>query len=233
MNGLQAEGLKALTSPDLRNLSPRTIYQANIAMNCAYALFMDNLFEGVTNYAAPYRNSGMFSTGQQLLAQWEQTMAHFQPGDEYTLVDAFAQLLNLQSWYEWRAPAPQTTPTKPSPTTVGPEGGSTNPGLLQDPTLQTAAMMYMVDALERFEHMQEREIFQVAGEIALLGNTGLDYASSEQKYTLRFLPGETFSGLQLMAMMYVGFKKVQPDLDTTLPLDDAYALALRMYQGKQ
>ena len=55
-------------------------------------------------------------------------------------------------------------------------------------------------------------------EIAILGQSGLDYASSEQKYRLASLPGETFSGLQLMRLMYVGFKDIQPTLDVGMAL---------------
>ena len=92
-----------------------------------------------------------------------------------------------------------------------------------------AATMYLLGALKRFANMSDVEITQVAGEIALLGQTGLDYSSSERQYTLRFLPGESFTGLQLMCTMYVGYKKTAPDLDTGMPFDDAYQQALSMY----
>jgi hypothetical protein len=43
------------------------------------------------------------------------------------------------------------------------------------------------------------------------------------------LPGEQFSGLQLMCMMHVGFKRVDPSVDPGTGLDDVYSQALRMY----
>lgn len=90
------------------------------------------------------------------------------------------------------------------------------------------------EAVERikdlFVDMDPVTIRQIASEIALVGMNGLDYASSEQKYTLRFLPGEQFSGLQLMCLMYVGFKKVDPAVDTGIRLDRAYQEALEMYE---
>jgi hypothetical protein len=101
---------------------------------------------------------------------------------------------------------------------------------------QMAATMYMVDAMERFEKMTHEEITQVAAEIAFLGITGINYTSNERQYTLRFLPNESFSGLQLLSIQYVGFKLVWPDMDTGIPLDEAYksAVAMRgMKRGKQ
>jgi hypothetical protein len=59
-----------------------------------------------------------------------------------------------------------------------------------------ASLMYCLSALQRFEKMRRDEILQVVSEIAILGQSGLDYAVPEQKYRLTSLPGESFSGLQ-------------------------------------
>jgi len=59
----------------------------------------------------------------------------------------------------------------------------------------------------------------------------LDYASSEKKYTLQSIPGEQFSGLQLMCMMYVGFKDVKPTADVGMDLREPYEMALKLYQS--
>ena len=69
------------------------------------------------------------------------------------------------------------------------------------------------------------------GEIALLGQSGLDYSSAEKQYALQSLPGEEFSGLQLMCLMYVGFKDINPALDTGLDLAEPYQTALKMHEG--
>ena len=65
----------------------------------------------------------------------------------------------------------------------------------------------------------------------MLGRSGLDYASPEKQYTLRSLPNERFSGLHLMCLMYVGFKRIDPSVDVGMPLDDAYDTALAMHRG--
>ena len=43
-----------------------------------------------------------------------------------------------------------------------------------------------------------------------------DCANPEKKYTLSAYPGESFSGLQLMCLMYAGFKRIAPEQDTSM-----------------
>lgn len=92
--------------------------------------------------------------------------------------------------------------------------------------------MYCLDALERFDHLGDDEVRAIAFEVALLGRSGLDYASADKKYTLNSIPGERFSGLQLMCFMYVGFQRIDPTLDTGMDLADAYRAALSLHESK-
>lgn len=71
----------------------------------------------------------------------------------------------------------------------------------------------------------------MVGEIAILGQSGLDYAASEEKYTLESIPGETLSGLQLMYLMYGGFKDIIPALGTGMDLAEPYETAVKMYES--
>jgi hypothetical protein len=224
----QEQNQRILTDQEMRSMVPSRIYQANVALNGAMALLLGELTGGATDYATAYRASGMLSAAKRIVDLWRQTMDDWRPGAENDLVDAVAAELRMRDWYAWvDAPGDAAAPGAEA---IPPEGGSTNPDLLEDPRAQMAVAMYMLDALKRYATMSNAEIMQVAGEIALLGQTGLDYSASERQYSLRFLPGESFSGLQLMSLMYVGFKKVQPDVDTGLPFDDAYAQALSMYE---
>lgn len=225
--------LEILSNNTIRSMAPKKIYQANLAMNAAVVLFVDDLFNGATDLAAHYRSTGLLTTGQRLYALWQEAMKSFQPGDEYLLVDAFARELKLTEWYKWLPDTDGPSQGYESSTRpVGDEGGPTNPQLLTNPALQMAATMYMVDAMKRFAKLSDAQVYQIVGEIALVGYTGLDYASNEPKYTLRFLPGESFSGLQMMCLMFVGFKRVHPGVDSSIPLDDAYQRAVNLYNAE-
>ena len=75
------------------------------------------------------------------------------------------------------------------------------------------------------------QVREIALEIGLVGSNGLDYASPDQKYTLKSLPGEKFSGLNLMCLMYAGFKRIAPEHDLKMDLHEPFLVALDMFQS--
>jgi hypothetical protein len=94
------------------------------------------------------------------------------------------------------------------------------------------AVMYCLSALQEFSTMDAEDVQAVAFEIALLGRNGLDTNDSTPKYTLRSLPG-AYSGLQLVSMMFVGFKQIEPTLDAGFDLSQEYAAAQQLVLGKK
>ncbi|MHB8575618.1 MAG: hypothetical protein ACYDCQ_09830 [Dehalococcoidia bacterium] len=71
----------------------------------------------------------------------------------------------------------------------------------------------------------------IAFEIALLGRSGLDVNNPATRYRLSNLDGE-FSGLQLMALMYVAFRQVAPEADIQFDLASEYETALSLHGHK-
>lgn len=57
-----------------------------------------------------------------------------------------------------------------------------------------------------------KEIQDISFKIGLKGRSGLDINDPQRKYQIIFMPG-TFSGLQLVCYMYVGFKLIAPERD--------------------
>ena len=90
------------------------------------------------------------------------------------------------------------------------------------------AVMYCLDALERFEHLPVAEVQRISFEIAMLGRKGLDVNDSAQKYHLRSIDG-AFSGLHLVCLMHVGFKVFAPDQDMGFDLAKEYATAQALH----
>jgi hypothetical protein len=138
-------------------------------------------------------------------------------------VDDFANMVGLKGWYEW----------KPDPGTHTvieqlQKEGTTNPELLRKKA--TPAVYYCLDALKRYEKMPVDKVKEVAFEIGMVGRNGLDYASPDKKYTLKSLPGEQFSGLHLMCLMFAGFKRIAPEHDLRMDLEDPFLEALEMFQ---
>ena len=76
----------------------------------------------------------------------------------------------------------------------------------KEPAGQMAVIMYCLSALQLFEKKTKEEIKEIGFEIALLGSQGIDPKNSEKHYNLASIPGKQFSGLQLLAYMYVAWQ---------------------------
>jgi hypothetical protein len=140
------------------------------------------------------------------------------------MVDAFAERLGVTGWYGWQE---DRGFVPPEDTNTATREGVTNPDLLK--AKAAPAVMYLLDALQRYAKMSPETIRAIAAEIALAGQEGLDYSSSDKKYTLKSLPGESFTGLHLMCLMYAGFKHFAPEMDTGMDFNDEYLMALKMH----
>jgi len=94
------------------------------------------------------------------------------------------------------------------------------------------AVMYCLNALEKFNAMTEEQVQAITLEIALLGRQGLDTNDPTPKYTLRSLPGD-FTGLHLVSLMYVGFERIAPGHDMGFDLSDEYAAARQLFSQQE
>jgi tetratricopeptide (TPR) repeat protein len=99
--------------------------------------------------------------------------------------------------------------------------------------LRPDVMMYIAGALDTLARLGDEKLRQIAFEIAMKGQSGLDINDPEQKYSLKTLPGK-FSGMHLVSIMYTAFKHIDPTIDGGIDLQAEYdaAVALRAPQGK-
>lgn len=93
----QKDNLSVL-KPGIKEFAPKPIFDANVSMNAAYAIFCDRVF-GKAGYAIPYRSAGYEKRGRALLDIMQAIPDD--PGSDCTLVDAWARELELAGWYEW------------------------------------------------------------------------------------------------------------------------------------
>lgn len=98
-----------------------------------------------------------------------------------------------------------------------------------EPAGQMAVTMYCLDALQYFQDKSVKEIREVGFEIALLGTSGLDPNDSNKKLHIASIPNKTFTGLQLLAFMYVAFQSIDPTMDMELDFESEYKMALSMF----
>jgi hypothetical protein len=64
----------------------------------------------------------------------------------------------------------------------------------------------------------------------MLGTKGIDHSYSEKKYVLKSLPGKEFTGLQLLAYMYVAFQYIDPSADTGLNFKQEFLTAKELHE---
>ncbi|HEX7516887.1 MAG TPA: hypothetical protein VF345_06340 [Chthoniobacterales bacterium] len=224
LHRLASEALAATLHSEIRKLTPPKVLRALTALNGASALFLDDFTRGVTDFWTNYQRLDGANLSPRLFQLWKERRDSLQPGDEYDLVDAFADLLGLRGWYEWQPDPGTHEVTEPLA-----KEGTTNPELLREKF--PAAVWFLLDALKRYAPMDVEEVRAIAFEIGMLGRSGLDYSSAEKKYTLRTIPGETFSGLHLMCLMHAGFKRIAPELDSGMDLEEPFLQALELFNA--
>jgi hypothetical protein len=225
LHRLAGEALAATTHSEVRKLTPPKVLRASTALNGATALFLDDFTHRATDFWIHYQRLDGANLSPRLFQLWKDRRDALEPGDEYDLVDAFADLLGLGDWYEWK-PDPGTHEVTEAPA----KEGTTNPELLRQK--YPAAVWFLLDALKRYAPMDVEQVRAITFEIGMLGRSGLDYASPDKKYTLRTLPDETFSGLHLMCLMHAGFKRIAPDVDSGMDLDEPFLQALAIFNSE-
>jgi hypothetical protein len=256
-----ADNARIISAPQARELIPARALQASLAMSAAFALFVDDLYGGRTAYADAYAAAGALPAGRKLYNLFRKLAGDKRPAVEYDLVDAWASELNLRDLYTWvpddghQTVTPAVTPTvaddvdddaageadddaiagaghrTAQQTIAMHDGGPTNPDYLSSPEVQMTVIFHMLAALQRFSKMAPDQIQKIAFEVAVLGMNGINYIAGEEQYTLKTLPGEQFSGLQLLCLQYAGFQLTHPEIDTQIPLGDAYRMAKGMFDA--
>lgn len=93
--------------------------------------------------------------------------------------------------------------------------------------LRPDVMMYIAGALDTFDRVGPKRRQEIALEIALKGQSGLEINDPEPKYTLKSMPGK-FSGLHLVSIMYAAFKQIDPKMDPGIDLQREYDAAVSL-----
>jgi Flp pilus assembly protein TadD len=99
---MAVDAANSTMNPETQKLFPRKILQAKTALNGAYTILLDEFNERATNFTAVYQKHDTFALSKKLAGHWRTRHRQLGPGDEYDLVDEFADMLGLGGWYEWK-----------------------------------------------------------------------------------------------------------------------------------
>ena len=90
------------------------------------------------------------------------------------------------------------------------------------------AVFYLLDAMRLFRGKSLQEILEINFEIGMLGKYGLNINDPQETHVLRALPGRVFSTLQLICIMYAGFKRIEPGMDIGVDLGEEWGMAEKL-----
>jgi len=220
-------GLRAAEDPQIRQLTPRTIFRANVAMNGTFALWFDERWPRRTDLVSRFQRTEAWPQAQQLYASWTASVPHWEPGDEYDWIRNWGEVLGLKGWFGWidgnEEPAAGGSPPRA-------HASEEAPGAIRRAE-QMAYLHYLLGALEWLDREGLARAREVAAEIAALGMGGLDLGG-DRKYTLRTIPGTEFSGRHLVSLLYVCLKAMDPTIDPGIDLHEPYLQALELHQHR-
>jgi hypothetical protein len=84
--------------PDVRQIAPAKVYEANVGMNAAFALFWSRTWND-SLLSMPYKSSGDLATGEKLLKLFDEIPN--EPASDKKLIDAWGSHVGLTGWYEF------------------------------------------------------------------------------------------------------------------------------------
>ena len=240
---LLQEGIEAVTKPEIVKNSPVGILSKSKIFNLVNALHFKNLFK-VDLTANHKPTKAELDQAITLYTEYEEYRADRKPGEEYELVQHWAEDLKLDKYFEL---VPELEYRPKTVENVIEEIEQDPYGLNEiDPSkerqmkkfieshstgeVNMAVCLYMVSALEYFGKLSVDEVKAIAFQIATLGGGGIN--PKKDDYTLPLLPGKTMSGYQVLAYYYVSFALALPEMlgAIAMPFDQEFALAKQMVQ---
>jgi tetratricopeptide (TPR) repeat protein len=249
MMELVATAIHATTDKRIVALSPPDILSKSKVYSLTLAMLFRELY-GVDRVADLKATRQELKQAQAFFDEYTDYRTDREPGEEYELVEHWAKDLQLNTYFKL-VPEQEHLARKqqPRPEPLGadleeqlgrieadpldqfandPEREAEMRTFLQSQEamgLNSAVLMFMVDALQHFKDQPTAKIRETAFEIALLGTQGIE--PGKQGYKLNNVPGKSFSGNHLLAYYYVSWKLAIPEMleQLQLPFDREYAMA--------
>ena len=236
------QGVEATTREDIVANAPKGILSKSKILNLVNALHLKSLYyvDMLANFKA---TKSEMQEAEELYKEFEEYRDDKEPGEEYELIQNWAEDLGLERYFEL---IPENQRHKPKTADNVLEEIEKDPYDLEsvDPKRQRkmqqfleshsegetnmAVAMYMVDALQYFKEMGKEDIKKIALEIATLGMNGID--PKKDGYHIPSIKGSSFSGYKTLAYYYVSWAMGVPEMLASLqmPFDEEYELAVKM-----
>ena len=235
------EGIQATTEPEIVKNTPKDILSKSKIFNLISALHFQNTY--VVNLVQEHKPSKLeLNQATELYNEFLEYRADKAPGEEYELVQHWAEDLKLDAYFEL---VPEDAHRRKTIDDVISEIENDPYGLeTRDPSkerkmkkfldshssskINHAVTMYMVGAIEFFKPMDQPKVKELAFEFATLGMGGIN--PERDGYSIPSIKNKSFTGYQALSYYYVSWALAIPDLlaQLQMPFDKEYELAQQM-----
>jgi tetratricopeptide (TPR) repeat protein len=235
--------LQAVKDPQILNLTPPALISKLKVYNSITARQIDDLY-GTSLEASYQLNPKEKGQLEQFWNEFQEYRLDREPGEEYELVQNWANDLGLNSYFKLK-PDPNNTSKGKSPEEVIGKLETTPFGSEElspdeeqemkkflaantDIKINMAVFLHMVDALKFFKKLETHQIHEIAMELAMLGSTGID--PNKSGYKVSFQKGKGFSGQKVLAYLYVSMALGLPDhlSELNMPFEKEFELANKL-----
>ena len=182
---------------------------------------------------------------EDLYEEYKEYRKDYMPGEEYDLLDYFAETLGLDSFFQMVNEMHFKDLSLPSEEelykeSIDPESrDERNAAFAEEhadganPTETMMMTMYMLGALQYFDGKPKEDIHRIAIEIAMVGLRGIN--PNNKDYSISAIPNRKFGGYEFLAFYYVSWAIAIPEkLDSIgLPFKTAYEGALKMFKKRK
>lgn len=243
-----------------QGIFPKSIVTASKIMNIVSSIHLEKLF-GLRFYQNYKPTKAEFETAKDL---YEEYLAYhdYKPGEEYELVEYFAETLGMQDFFKLKNESEfvkNTNQEKESENYIreallgdtDSSDGNSFDGLTDeqkkkqdtfyeqnkdgaDPMQTMMMSMYMVGALDYFDGMTKDQIKRIAFDIAMLGMKGIS-PEIKSGYKVDSIPGKDFGGYEMLAYYYVSWALAIPEQlgALGLPFTKAWETAKELWRRKK
>lgn len=246
---MEQDNINSVRQATKNGFFPKEIVFANKVMNIATSLHFKEIF-GI-NLIGQYKPTRQeYEQAQDLYEEFKAYLDTYKAGDEYELIEYFAESFNMEDLIEITDENQVSSGMKADLSMMGDlkdlkfealsreEADVANAEFAKnhkdgaDPTETMMMAMYMLAAMEFLDNYTIDDVHRIAIEIAMEGVKGID--PKKNGYSIKSLPGKQFGGYEFLAYYYVSWARAIPEKLNSLglPFSNAYDSALQMYNAK-
>ena len=237
------EGIQATTKPEIVKYTPKDILSKSKIFNLISAIHFLNIYK--VNLVQDHNPSTLeLNQAKELYNEFLEYRADKSPGEEYELVQHWAEDLKLDSYfdlvpeYEYKRKTIENVLSEIENDPYGLETRDPSKERKMKKFLEShkssefnqAIAMYMVGAIEFLKPMAKSEVKELAFEFATLGINGID--PKKDGYSIPSIKTKSFTGYQALSYYYVSWAIAIPEMlaQLQMPFDKEYELANQMSQ---